>query len=81
MTETKSVTAGLVRYAVEFSGPKNESAWWGCYFTELGEATRWAEWELERLANGQPGWRAEVLAGHWEARRFVSHATVATVGP
>jgi hypothetical protein len=82
MSETKSLTdAELVRYAVEFCGPNNESAWRGCYFTEVGEATRWAEWELERITDGEPGWRAKVLAEHWDAGQFVADATVATVNP
>jgi hypothetical protein len=82
MSETRPLTdAELDPYAVEFCGPKNESAWWSCYFTEVAEATRWAEWELERIVHGEPGWRAEVLAGQWQAGHFLSHATVATVGP
>ena len=35
-------------------------------FNSIEEATRWAEWELERIAGGQAGWTADVSKGHWE---------------
>jgi hypothetical protein len=86
---TEKMGAGerhLIQYIVDFTSPSGASAWWEVLFISASEATRWARWELERTADGEAGWTAEVSQGHWEhtqkkARFVVDVEGLATVGP
>lgn len=76
----------LIQYIVDFANPNGASAWWEVLFNSIEEATRWADWELERLAGGQARWTAEIGMGHWEhaqkaAKFVVDVERLASVGP
>lgn len=84
--KTRTGQRHLMQYIVDFTGPDGASAWWEVLFNSIEEAARWAEWELERAADGNAGWTAKVGAGHWEhdeqaARFVVDVERLATVGP
>jgi hypothetical protein len=72
----------IVQYVVDFIDPRGEVTWWQLFFIEIEEATRWTEWELDRVADGEAGWIGRVDRGHWRDRTFVLDVEeLVTVGP
>lgn len=68
-------------YFVDFHDPAGAVSWWDCFFFDLDEAGRWAEWELERVARGREGWVANIHRGHCEDELKLDQEDVETVGP